>query len=367
MQSSSSTTWMARCGSGRPLPPDRVACRRRRRSTRPSAPRSTRTSSAPACRTSPRTRRAPARGSRRRRSTPRRGTRGRRARRRRRRASEWMSAGGPFQTVTRSARIHSATPTGSLRSKTIAHPPACAVRQRGEHLHVEDGEREEVALAQRRPPAAARAEHRARHQQVVLAVHRALRVAGGATRVRDARRARTDRRRLRTAHRARPRARRATPPARPRSSRTRARRSPSPAPRSRRRTAAATTPLSSSRNCFSGGASARLRPTQTAPRRIAPWKARITSRSLGRRTGDPVAGAHAERGERVRGAVGEPVELGVRPATRPRDQRLAIGIDRATTGCEDAATVPRRPTTPTSTAHARSTCRCCSSTIIGSR
>ena len=38
-----------------------------------------------------------------------------------------MSAGGPFHVVTRSARIHSATPTASLRSKITAHPPACAV------------------------------------------------------------------------------------------------------------------------------------------------------------------------------------------------------------------------------------------------
>ena len=43
-------------------------------------------------------------------------------------ASEWISAGGPFQVVTRSVRIHSATPTTSLRSKITAHPPACAVR-----------------------------------------------------------------------------------------------------------------------------------------------------------------------------------------------------------------------------------------------
>ena len=32
---------------------------------------------------------------------------------------------------------------------------------------------------------------------------------------------------------------------------------------------------------FSGGASARLTPTQTAPRRMAPWKAITTSASLG--------------------------------------------------------------------------------------
>ena len=37
----------------------------------------------------------------------------------------WSRAGGPFQVVTRSRRIHSATPSASMRSITIEVPPAC--------------------------------------------------------------------------------------------------------------------------------------------------------------------------------------------------------------------------------------------------
>jgi hypothetical protein len=36
----------------------------------------------------------------------------------------WRSAGGPFHVVTRSVRIHSATPSASMRSMTIDVPPA---------------------------------------------------------------------------------------------------------------------------------------------------------------------------------------------------------------------------------------------------
>jgi hypothetical protein len=38
----------------------------------------------------------------------------------------WSSAGGPFHVVTRSRRIHPATPSASMRSMRIEHPPACA-------------------------------------------------------------------------------------------------------------------------------------------------------------------------------------------------------------------------------------------------
>ena len=36
----------------------------------------------------------------------------------------WSRAGGPFHVVTRSVRIHSATPSASMRSITIEQPPA---------------------------------------------------------------------------------------------------------------------------------------------------------------------------------------------------------------------------------------------------
>ena len=65
--------------------------------------------------------------------------------------------------------------------------------QGGEHLHVEDREREEVALAEAGVVAPTVHEGRAGDEQVVLAVQRALREAGRPARVRDAcRRVRVD-------------------------------------------------------------------------------------------------------------------------------------------------------------------------------
>ena len=100
---------------------------------------------------------------------------------------EWITAGGPFHAVTRSSRIHSATPSGVDAVHDHRAPAGLARHQRGEHLHVEDGERQGVAPAEVVVVAAGGDEHRARHQQVVLAVHRALGVSGRAARVRDAR------------------------------------------------------------------------------------------------------------------------------------------------------------------------------------
>ena len=173
------------------------------------------------------------RGSRRRRSTPRRATPGRRAPPRPIVARLCSSAGGPFHVVTRSVRIHSATPSASMRSITIEHPPACDTSSvvSTAMLRIVNGK--QSPLRRSEPYAAGRHEHRARRQQVVLAVHRALRVAGGAARVRDARRARTDRRPHRADHR-RPRP---PPPA--------TRRAAAPAHRgraARRRRAGATSP-----------------------------------------------------------------------------------------------------------------------------
>ena len=75
-------------------------------------------------------------------------------------------------------------------------------------------------------------------------------------------------------------------------------------------------PQSSSRNGFSGGASARLTPTHTAPSRIAPWNATTTSASLGSDAATRSPAPHAEVAQRVGGPVGRPVELGVGEALR---------------------------------------------------
>ena len=72
-------------------------------------------------------------------------------------------------------------------------------------------------------------------------------------------------------------------------------------------------PESSRMNCFSGGASALLTPTQIAPRRIAPWNAATTSTSFGSdaatrspgRTPMPASAPAASRAQRVEFAVGE--------------------------------------------------------------
>ena len=174
-----------------------------------------------------------------------------------------------------------------------------------------------------------RAEHRARHQQVVLAVRGALRVPGRAAGVRDARgRERVDVG-SRTGRRVRPRARRATPPARPRRTTHAARRrSPDAAPRSAASHSSSDVPLSSRRNCFSGGAERAVDPHPHRAEAHRAVEGEDDVEVVGQRARDPVAGAHAEGGERVRGTGGEPVELGVRPPTRAGDQRLAVGIGR---------------------------------------
>ena len=59
---------------------------------------------------------------------------------------------------------------------------------------------------------------------------------------------------------------------------------------------------------------------------MAPWKATTMSTSLGQRRRHPVARSDAEIGEGVRGAVGEPVELGVGQAAGAGDQHLPVGI-----------------------------------------
>ena len=203
------------------------------------------------------------------------------------------------------------------------------------------------------------------HQQVVLAVGRALRVAGGAAGVRDPRgRVRVDVARERIVGRG---GERVVPLPRPVLDREHPHATATPpARRSAASHSSSDVPLSSRRNCFSGGARARLMPTHTAPRRMAPWKARITSRSLGSppATRSPARTPSATSACAARDA--QPVELGVRPPAGPGDQRLAVGIDRddRSEDVRDRCAATRRSPR---TAHARSTCRCCNSTIIGSR
>ena len=88
--------------------------------------------------------------------------------------------------MTRSSRIHSATPSASMRSMMTEQPPACEVSSVVSTcmLRIVSGRR--VTLTQRRVVAAVGDDHRAGEQQVVLAVHRALGKAGGAARVGDA-------------------------------------------------------------------------------------------------------------------------------------------------------------------------------------
>ena len=169
-----------------------------------------------------------------------------------------------------------ADPLGHALGVDPVHHDRAAARlrheQRGEHRHVEHREREAVALAQRLVVAAGLGEHRPRHEQVVLAVDRALRVAGRAARVGETgRRERVDvdveRRRV---GRARPR--RATRPGRRPERRD---------PAGRRRRAAASTRSPRAGSASPAGASARFTPSQTAPRRMAPWKATTTSASFG--------------------------------------------------------------------------------------
>ena len=128
-------------------------------------------------------------------------------------ASEWTSAGGPFHAVTRSSRIHSGDAGGVDAVEDHRAPARLRGEQGGEHLHVEDGERQEVALAQRR--AVTRGWRRAPRPGAAGCTGCAPRPWGSRSCrwCRRSRRVRTGRRRTRTARRARPPARRATRPA----------------------------------------------------------------------------------------------------------------------------------------------------------
>ena len=146
-------------------------------------------------------------------------------------------------------------------------------QQRGEHRQVEDGEREAVALAQLGPVAAGRDQHGTGQQQVVLAVHRALRAAGGAAGVGDAgRRVRVDV----DVHRSVVGCVDGGAPV--------VRGGPQACPRRRvgsslRQDRGAA--VGRAANASRVGPALRLTPTHTAPRRMAPWKAATMSTSLG--------------------------------------------------------------------------------------
>ena len=104
-------------------------------------------------------------------------------------SSEWARlcsiAGAPFHSVTRSSRIHPATPDRVGAVHHDRRPARLRRQERREHVHVEDGEGEAVALAELGSVAALSHERCGGEQQVVLAVHRALRASGGAAGVGD--------------------------------------------------------------------------------------------------------------------------------------------------------------------------------------
>ena len=177
------------------------------------------------------------------------------ARRDRRRcvASEWSSAGGPFHVVTRSSRIHSATPVGVDAVHDHRAPAGLDGEQRGEHLHVEDREREAVALAQ--AGAVAAAAPRAPRPASAGCTGCAPRPSGGRScrSCRRCPRARTGRRRRRSARRARRPSRRATA-------------RPSPASRTTTRHAVDLAELLGGRRRRTGAATSRCRRAGTASR-----------------------------------------------------------------------------------------------------
>ena len=221
----------------------------------------------------------------------------------------WRIGGGPFHTVTRSRSTQSATP--SAYDLVHDHRGALGLgdQQRGEHHHVEDGQRQAVALAQLGSVAPGRHQHCAGHQQVVLRVDRALGTAGRPARVGEAGgRVGVDGHQIRPVVSAVER----VPPVvvehdgRSSGSSPRWVTSDCAVAASHSRSDA---PESSRRNAFSGGASAWFTPTQTAPSRIAPWNATMMSTSLGRTARDPIAGPDAELGERAGGPGAGVVQL----------------------------------------------------------
>ena len=264
-------------------------------------------------------RRGSPRGSRRRRSTPRRATPGRPARSTSIVARLCSSAGGPFQVVIRSSRIHSATPSASMRSITIEQPPACDTSSVVSTAMLRTVNGKQSPLRRSGVVAAGLDEHRARHQQVVLAVHRALRVTGGAARVGEPGRARTGRRRRRPA-RSSAAVDRGSPrrPGRPPARRGRA---------GRRRRAAASTPRVLEQVAL---LRRRQRPVDAEPHRAEPHGAVEGDDHVGvvrQRRRHPVARPRRPSARRAWAArSASRVELGVGQPPGPGDERLPVRV-----------------------------------------
>ena len=210
---------------------------------------------------------------------------------------------------TRSLRIHSARPSGSVRSIATTVRPSShgASTSSTIRFRIVSG-----STAPCRVPSGTRRvrlRDRARQQQVVRAVHGALRKARGAARVRDRRGregiARDGGPRRRSPPRsARPRAVAPRPARRRSRARARAARLRRElAPRARRASRTRARPSRAAGSAFSGGASSRFTPTQSAPSRCVARNRTGRCTSFGRHTATRAPGVDAERRERVRGAV----------------------------------------------------------------